>query len=836
MWKAYLAHASEDKPFVQSVARELGRINVVYDEMCFKAGDNLEEAIKEGIEKSKLFVFFASKESLSRFWPSFEISEAKARKLRAFTVVVDTKVEIGQVPEWMRHWLVLSPAPSSVQTARMIKMRLIADSGLDKQMPFVGREKDLEDFSNKLITPQEQPNPRIIVISGLDGIGRRTFARRALRDYLSLEIGPIIPLEETDSLDKLQWYLLEETAERISRDEIAKALAEFKALSLDKQAEEIARRISLIGENSFTPTIIDSGALIDEYGKYSDQVLSILGALLKYKDTYLVLIHRRRPEIPSREEIKQGIVYYRLNPLKLENTELLLRQRMKNAGVKATSLQIRDLATFMEGYPPSVELACNYAREYGLATVLSDKSALVDLQVRAFSPIINRFNLDSVERTMLRVLASENPLPLEVLALILDRPEPELVPSLKHLIDLNLVVPVDINFGISPPVREAVRKIQGYLSEAEYKIIGEKVLAKYWGRTTDMPSLAIVDLTIHALARSNNQRLDNFSDLVLPSQLLRVAKEAYDSKDWDKAIEFSKRTLELDESRYSARVILCKAYVRKDNWDFAEMELETIRKQRLKKYFYCKGFLEWKRGNLPAAISAFKSAIRAGDTWVSVYRDLAHCQFRNGDVEDAIATLDGAPQGIFRNSYVVDLAAQISIARRDFGKAKGYIDTLEHIASPDIFHLRRSMYYVALGKLPAALADAESACSGAKPTFEAFCQKADVLIEMGDFTGAEKIVDELRPPNNVKHDVKIGLKCKLLLKQNRWEEAGTQFNYFHNKELPPSRMCRKEILQQKIADPRTKGEERESAIVELKKIGSLLNLPIIIDDEVSAED
>ena len=64
MWKAYLAYGSDDKAFVDSVAKLLARINVVYDNMCFKPGDALDMDIIDGIEKSKLFVFFASKQGL----------------------------------------------------------------------------------------------------------------------------------------------------------------------------------------------------------------------------------------------------------------------------------------------------------------------------------------------------------------------------------------------------------------------------------------------------------------------------------------------------------------------------------------------------------------------------------------------------------------------------------------------------------------------------------------------------------------------------------------------------------------------------------------------------
>jgi tetratricopeptide (TPR) repeat protein len=573
--------------------------------------------------------------------------------------------------------------------------------------------------------------------------------------------------------------------------------------------------------------------LLDDYGRYSDQVIAILGAMLKYKDTYLVLIHRRRPEIPTFEEIKQGLVYYRLNPLKLEDTEKLLQQRLKLAGVKATSPQVRDLAIYMEGYPPSVDLASNYAREYGLGTLLSDKATLVDFQVRTFTPILDKFHLIQIEKDILKILGNESALPLEAVALVLEKTEAELVSPLRHLIDLSLVIPFDINFTVAAPVKEAVQNLFGHFTTQEYRSIGQKILAKYWTNKNIMPELAIVDMTIHVLANSDAEKLQEFSDLILPSQLLRVAKEAYDNKDWDKATDFAKRTLVVDPTRILARTILIKGYVRKDQWNDAERELEKIR--GLKGYFYCKGFFEWKRGNLAAAISAFKSALDSGDTRIAVYRDLAHCLFRHGQLNEAKTVLNNAPHWIFRNSYVVDVAAQIAIAQKD-PKAKEYISTLEHIASPEIFHLRRSMLYASFSKWTEALQDAEAAYVGDNPSFQVLCQKADVLIEMGDFLPASKAIEALKPPNTMKRDVKIGLKCKMLLRQNQWREAEVQFIGIHDKEASVARMIYRTILEQKALDPKVTNEEKESAKLELKKIGKLLEMPFVTDDEDEVTD
>lgn len=49
-----------------------------------------------------------------------------------------------------------------------------------------------------------------------------------------------------------------------------------------------------------------------------------------------------------------------------------------------------------------------------------------------------------------------------------------------------------------------------------------------------------------------------------------------------------------------------------------------------------------------------------------------------------------APEWIFGNSYMVDLAAQITIAEKDWETAERYVSDLEHIATTQDYHYRRA--------------------------------------------------------------------------------------------------------------------------------------------------
>jgi len=572
MLKAYLAHSSKDKAYVDRVAHLLGRALAVYDKMCFEPGVDFRDSILEGLDKSRLFIFFASKYSLNSIYVKFEITEANWQLLReemggAIAIIIDKDVKIDQLPNWMQRCLVAS-IESPTQAARIIRRHLIQENGLEKQAPFVGREVDLAEFARELIVLSDEKPRRIIVVSGLDGVGRRTFVHRALRDYLSLDTGPKLILEETASLDKLHWQLIDETMELKSRSDVTRILAAFAELSKAEKGHEIARLMTIIAQNNIAPVIIDQNALLDNYFRYGEDFAYVLEALHDYEDTYLVIIHNRRPDLSAIGDRAPGIAFHRLNPLKLEDTELLLQQTFRMSNIDHTADQIKALALYMGGYPPTIELATTYAKFYGIETLMADRSILTDFQVRRFAPLLNRFKLDDREWEILRLLAGEPALPLEVISEVICIKPEECARALRYLIDLNLVLPLEHNFTISPPLREAVTNIRGSLTKSDYKNIASRLRGAFWKDPEVVPSLVIVDATIHALARSGIRGL--FRDLVLPSQLYKVAKEEYDLKNWDAAIAFAKRTLQADPSRDGVRIILFKAWVRKERWQEAE--------------------------------------------------------------------------------------------------------------------------------------------------------------------------------------------------------------------------------------------------------------------------
>jgi hypothetical protein len=94
--RAFLSHSSVDKPFVEAVARELGRQFCAFDQNEFETGDDFRNAIRRALDTSDLFVLFASKTSRERKWIEFELDEAELRKIRDYLEEKARRLYVGR--------------------------------------------------------------------------------------------------------------------------------------------------------------------------------------------------------------------------------------------------------------------------------------------------------------------------------------------------------------------------------------------------------------------------------------------------------------------------------------------------------------------------------------------------------------------------------------------------------------------------------------------------------------------------------------------------------------------------------------------------------------------
>jgi len=243
---AFLSYSSDDEAYVADVASRLGRHRAQIDLTSFRPGEDFRDAIRRTLEDAQTFVLFVSPASLASSWVQFELDEGQMYALRgtlrrALAIFIEGPVDRTKLPPWLeRVRAVRHTSPG--QSTRTIQSILLATPG-DHQRPFIGRHDDLQRGVRKIAT--SDPPPRIIVVSGLAGVGRRSYLARLLDDALHLGLGPIIALPPAATIEDLFVGSQAATA-MLTQDEAAAQLIAFRALPAREQAIEVAGQLAFL--------------------------------------------------------------------------------------------------------------------------------------------------------------------------------------------------------------------------------------------------------------------------------------------------------------------------------------------------------------------------------------------------------------------------------------------------------------------------------------------------------------------------------------------------------------------------------------------------------------
>lgn len=826
MRRAFLCHSSDDKEYVRIVANKLGRAQVVFDEFSFRPGQDFRDEINRHLDSASLFVFLVSRSSLDSLWCRYELDQAHLRRMAGgiegqLALIIDHDVPYADLPPWLRNAkATIQPRPS--QAARDIQGALLSLLSPELRKPFVGRQNAFQDFEMGLGVSEDRW-PRLLAVSGLEGVGRRSFLGQATLNYLDLRLGPSFIVDKATGLDDIYLHALDETADLGTREHMAEELRIFNGHGLEKKAVVISERLEILCGDRYVPCFIDRGGMLDESGGYTQTMRSMLETFLaRVPEGYLGLIHRRRPRFGdlSREG---DVLHIALPPLSTNEVMLLFTQLVRRMGRNLVSGDVREVGDFLDGYPPAAYYAAAHVAEYGVQSLLADRSVLVDFKEKRFTRFLADLPLADAEWGILQYLVSETSVPLAALAIAVDEPQDSVALKVRSLIDKSLVLLIDDNYGVSPPIRDAIFRVRGGIGHDAYQRVLSGLIEKYWTGRSVAPPIEVVDATLHAAARSGGD-FSPYKDVVRPSTLHRLAAESYNNREWTKALEYANRVIEMDESRDDARIISFKALVRLENWGGAARKLQELEERGEKKVWYLRGFMYRRKGEFGKARNAFESALRVGDHSISVYRDYADVLYQLGHLEEADQRLAVAHERDPENLHVLNLRARIQIEAGDVEPAQETLKQLDRFDLERRFiHHRRASLYASRGMLDLAEREAEIACSRAAVP-EAFTLLADVQIDRGKFKQAVETLDLMRRRfGRQKHDVQVGLRCKALTRQGLWREAETVWDQLDDRTLPVHRALYMRILETKASDTTLLDRERKLAKTEAAQIASELD-------------
>lgn len=833
MVKAFLSHSSVDKDIVRKIKNSIQRFWTYFDEDCFNPGEDFRTAITDRLEDTNLFVLFVSQNSLNSSWVRFEMDEAYwqtvQRKNITTLVLTLEAISPSDLPSWMRK-AKFEPIGTVNQAAQLIKTILLDNVPFYKPV-YMGRETDTSNFYNE-IAQYEGSHPNIFAIIGLNGIGRRTFIKYILNNRFSLPYSSQFEIGESEGLVELYRKLLDENIEGLTPEQIETYYKEFVGASLQEQAGEVARTLSMYTKSHSCPVLIDSGEMLDNEGHYKENFLTMLRSFdKKFPDCYLTLIHMRLPKLyPCDRDL---IKIYRLNALTSTNCYSLFDALLKRQNVPISDdAQVKEIADYLEGYPPSIINAVRECALEGIDIVCNDKRSLMDFQERIFKKYLESIPLEKIDTEILTAIYNMGNISIEPLSVILGQAKEIIAKSLRLSYDYNIVeLRSDGTYAIAPPMRVSIERKLHHYSKEEFSQISKQLLHEFW-KPEDFIPFNLIDTIIFAILRSGEEKeLDDFKNHLLPSHLLKAAEKANQDRDWPLAETYARKALDLDGELASAKIILFKVLVRQETTNSraeATKEednlLNDLRTGHDKNVYYLEGFRLLKRRKYEEAIKRFCLAIESGDTSIPTYRDLAECYYQTNQVNEAQKKIETVMKDRkINNPFILDMAAKIAISIEDFNGASDILDKQGLVDRPENVSHRWATYYLKKGEYPIALEHANAACGGERVLPEMHLLRMNIAIHQNNYKLVKDDYELIaKKYKHYNYDVREVLYTTMLLQSQGWEAAEAGFHRIRG-ENPYTRNLRYKIVCAKLKDNRVpfhekKKLEAEKVQLETKKM------------------
>jgi len=751
--RAFLSHSSEDKPYVEEVAARLTPYRARIDSQAFRPGEDFRDAIRRAMNESAVFVLFVSKNALESPWVNFEINEAELRALRGairsgLAIFIDGPVDSSVLPEWLARMRAVAHGNPG-QSARTIESLLLDANPADAH-PFLGRGDDIQRGIRKL--SGAEPRPRVLIVSGLEGVGRRTYASHLVRDSLGLDLGPLLTLPATGTLEDL--FLESQVSSRIlTLQEAEHEITAFRQLEPAEQAREVAAQLIFLARENAAPCIVDHGGMLDSSGEYFLPFVELLEAYVAERNVYLCLIHTRAPNYRNLR-VKWACFERRLKPLALPDAQALVVRLLRDKQIQAEPEEASTLAEATTGYPPAAYFIADQVEDYGIDLVVNDSSRMYDFATRSFGRFLRDLKLSATEREVLVYLSSETRLTVEGVATATGRPIPAVANAMTGLLDLNLLVHHENEYSVSGPIQMAVRRSERSLGRQWYERAFARFETQFWSDEHSFPPISVVDATLRAALRVGLRRSEGFGALVRPSLLVNAADEFYHRKEYQRALEYVERATLMGLPTAQMDEIRVKSLAQLRRFTEAKAALRDYREHGERRVYYLEGFVARKEGDHSVASSRFQRGYAKGDRSASLLRDYADSLLRIDAVEDAATMATEALERAPGNVYILDLICRIEIVIGTREDAEAALDALEAVDLDRQFIAQRKIAYLIYKRGGAdavrrAVTIGEEAIKRRGAPLEAYVMLAHALIRAKKKKRFAEIKGEIRKRRNI---------------------------------------------------------------------------------------
>lgn len=408
----FISHWSGDATIARTLADRLDRSLTFVDIRSMQPGENNLSEMKTALTRTAVFVFVVSPQTPRECFAFFEATEAEYQKTRQSEMEILVWPINGashkDCPEWMQRYFSVPPSYTVADTSREIRNltnKYFSKRRMLSEPIYEGHEnverKISVDYISHLATTQTPINA--IILSGLQGIGRRTLARK-LPARLFPAMRDVVPeFELPDAADAIDLYIhllsdIEGALDLKKLDAIQKSFPRAPK----EQAKFIAKCLSHWGDINQAIIIEIRWGLRDNGTELRTWFKLLLNELIATPTVRVIFISGRKLAPESLASFK-NVLHYEVPELDAETIGYILTKLVDRKLYNPTLFA--RLANLAVGHPDTAHhIAYLVNNGRSPATILEKPSLIFAFQDRVLEDIYKQGTLNELEQQILSVL------------------------------------------------------------------------------------------------------------------------------------------------------------------------------------------------------------------------------------------------------------------------------------------------------------------------------------------------------------------------------------------------------------------------------------------------
>lgn len=631
--KVFISHSGKDKEgYVDILYKKLkksiiGNDNIIYDSESFLAGGFIDEEIKSHLDQTVLFVLLISHNSISSRWVLDEIKYAyeylRDNPIQILPLIIDDSIKHSdsRIPEWLKDYN-LRLVKKTTKAESIIVQRygeIIWNNHPNiklREAVFVGRNDEMEEFENR-VDSYEFDTPSFLIASGLDGIGRKSFIKAALKKIDKIKPTYQFPKVVLDRYQSIEDFI----SELIDYEYIdEKYKLNLGDKSIAEKVEILLEGIQNIQNQKDIIQIIDSGAIVTPQGILVDwfklfcekakEAFPGLGIIFNIISKYKVRYHQTNNLM--------NIYSINIDELSINDRKKLLNRWKDIEGIELNRSELDTISSRLTGFPDEVYQIMRLIKEEGISYLEHHLDIISEITSDRIGLVMKTFNDDELALDILSLIAKFDFIAFSTLSKL----EPE---RLKY-IDTFLALGICSYIGKSSEYLIMNTGFRIYINRLKRSMRLEFEEALRCFTKENLTDLDELDWASRQFIMQENLLNEDIPEkYLIPSIYLKTIKTLYDNrKPEDLLISLADKILEstiyLDSNILNeVRFFLCSALARKKDSSRFHKEIKFFEGYKREFLF---GFYYRHMGQYDKAIEAFKRTLIMEPNFNSAKREL----------------------------------------------------------------------------------------------------------------------------------------------------------------------------------------------------------------------